>query len=123
MAGVASVSRRAQLAEVIGDGDREHERVRFAIQHERLVLPLLDSLDGRRGQQRMRPKHAAMAVRGFASMDSQKRREVAASGGRAAHAAGKAHQWSSDEARAASYNRTAFRGIRETRAECATPAR
>ena len=41
------------------------------------------------------------ATRGFASMDPIRRREVASSGGRAAHRLGKAHQWTRQEARAA----------------------
>ncbi|HEY1015256.1 MAG TPA: KGG domain-containing protein [Herpetosiphonaceae bacterium] len=39
--------------------------------------------------------------RGFASMDRQKQREIASKGGRAAHALGTAHEFTSDEARAA----------------------
>ena len=39
--------------------------------------------------------------RGFAAMDPAKRREIASSGGRAAHQQGKAHQWTPEEARAA----------------------
>ena len=39
--------------------------------------------------------------RGFASMDPQKQREIASAGGRAAHKQGVAHEWTSDEARAA----------------------
>ena len=39
--------------------------------------------------------------RGFASMDEEKQREIASKGGRAAHAKGTAHEWSSDEARVA----------------------
>lgn len=39
--------------------------------------------------------------RGFASMDPHKQREIASKGGRAAHAQGTAHEWSSDEARVA----------------------
>jgi general stress protein YciG len=39
--------------------------------------------------------------RGFASMDNAKQREIASKGGRAAHVKGTAHEWSSDEARAA----------------------
>ena len=37
--------------------------------------------------------------RGFASMDPQRQREIASKGGRAAHAKGTAHEWTSDEAR------------------------
>lgn len=39
--------------------------------------------------------------RGFASMDPQKQREIAAEGGRAAHASGHAHEFTSKEAREA----------------------
>ena len=39
--------------------------------------------------------------RGFASMDRKKHREIAAKGGKAAHARGTAHEWTSEEARAA----------------------
>jgi uncharacterized protein len=39
--------------------------------------------------------------RGFASMDPQKQREIASEGGRAAHASGNAHEFTSQEAREA----------------------
>jgi general stress protein YciG len=39
--------------------------------------------------------------RGFASMDRERQREIASKGGRAAHAKGTAHEFNSDEARAA----------------------
>jgi hypothetical protein len=39
--------------------------------------------------------------RGFASMDPEKQREIAAEGGRAAHASGNAHEFTSEEAREA----------------------
>src|SRR5213593_2871462 len=39
--------------------------------------------------------------RGFASMDATKQREIASKGGRAAHAKGTAHEFTSDEARVA----------------------
>lgn len=39
--------------------------------------------------------------RGFASMDPDKQREIAAKGGRAAHEKGTAHEFSSEEAREA----------------------
>ena len=39
--------------------------------------------------------------RGFASMNSERQREIARKGGRAAHEKGKAHEFTSDEARAA----------------------
>src|SRR5258705_4723959 len=39
--------------------------------------------------------------RGFASMDQSKQKEIASKGGRAAHAKGTAHEFTSDEARVA----------------------
>ncbi len=41
------------------------------------------------------------SARGFASMDPGQLREIASKGGRAAHKLGRAHHFSSDEARAA----------------------
>jgi general stress protein YciG len=43
----------------------------------------------------------ARRPRGFAAMDRSKVSEIASKGGKAAHAAGTAHQFTSDEARAA----------------------
>jgi len=40
-------------------------------------------------------------ARGFASMDPERQREIASRGGRAAHRKGTAHQFTSDEAKAA----------------------
>ena len=39
--------------------------------------------------------------RGFASMTAEKKREIASKGGKAAHAMGTAHKWTSEEAQAA----------------------
>jgi general stress protein YciG len=39
--------------------------------------------------------------RGFASMDPEKRRAICSKGGKAAHAKGTAHQWTSTEAQEA----------------------
>lgn len=39
--------------------------------------------------------------RGFASISRERNRELAASGGKAAHAKGTAHKWTSEEARIA----------------------
>lgn len=39
--------------------------------------------------------------RGFASMDPQRQREIASAGGKAAHEKGTAHEFTSEEARAA----------------------
>src|SRR5260221_14538754 len=53
----------------------------------------------------MNPKEitpmANTSKRGFASMDSSKQREIASKGGRAAHAKGTAHEFTTDEARVA----------------------
>lgn len=44
---------------------------------------------------------ANTSKRGFASMDASKQREIASKGGKAAHAKGTAHEFTSDEARVA----------------------
>ena len=46
-------------------------------------------------------KQMNTASRGFASMDPQRQREIASVGGKAAHVKGTAHEFNSDEARAA----------------------
>lgn len=43
----------------------------------------------------------ANSTRGFASMNKEKQREIASKGGKAAHAKGTAHQFTSEEARVA----------------------
>ena len=43
----------------------------------------------------------AVEDRGFASMDKSKQRAIASKGGKAAHKAGSAHEWTTEEARAA----------------------
>lgn len=47
------------------------------------------------------PTDTTPRKRGFALLDPEKMRQVAALGGRTAHAAGRAHQFSREEARAA----------------------
>jgi general stress protein YciG len=47
----------------------------------------------------------APRLRGFAAMSPEKKKEIASMGGRAAHACGRAHQFSSEEARAAGKKR------------------
>jgi general stress protein YciG len=49
-------------------------------------------------------------MRGFAAMDPQRQREIASLGGRAAHQSGHAHEFSSEEARAAGRKRHARSG-------------
>jgi hypothetical protein len=48
---------------------------------------------------------SAKRLRGFAAMSPEKKKEIASMGGRAAHACGRAHQFSSEEARAAGKKR------------------
>jgi len=55
---------------------------------------------------------ANTSKRGFASMDNDKQRLIASKGGKAAHAKGTAHEWSSDEARAAGRKGGESRGSR-----------
>jgi general stress protein YciG len=43
----------------------------------------------------------SISKRGFASMSAEKRREIASQGGRASHEQGKAHRFTSEEARVA----------------------
>ncbi len=47
------------------------------------------------------PKKSGKKNRGFASMPKDKQREIARKGGKAAHAKGTAHEWTSAEAREA----------------------
>jgi hypothetical protein len=47
----------------------------------------------------------ARSGRGFAGMDRERQREIASQGGRAAHASGNAHQFTSEEARLAGSKR------------------
>jgi general stress protein YciG len=62
--------------------------------------------------------------RGFAGMDRERQREIASQGGRAAHASGNAHQFTSEEARAAGSKRHANNASRNASASTdATPAR
>lgn len=52
-------------------------------------------------QDRGNQQQQSTSNRGFASMDPEKQREIAAEGGRAAHASGNAHEFTSEEAREA----------------------
>jgi len=54
--------------------------------------------------------------RGFAGMDRERQREIASQGGRAAHASGNAHQFTSEEARAAGSKRHANAAARAAQA-------
>jgi general stress protein YciG len=48
-------------------------------------------------------------LRGFAAMDPKRQREIASLGGRAAHQSGHAHEFTTEEARAAGRKRHAMR--------------
>jgi general stress protein YciG len=48
-------------------------------------------------EETMTQKH----LRGFALLDRTRRRQIASKGGKTAHARGVAHEWSSEQARAA----------------------
>lgn len=52
---------------------------------------------------------ARRSLRGFAAMDPQRQREIASLGGRAAHQSGHAHEFTTEEARAAGRKRHAGR--------------
>lgn len=60
------------------------------------------------GGQAAKPSEGATArrgLRGFAAMDPARQREIASLGGRAAHQSGHAHEFTSEEARAAGKKR------------------
>ncbi len=57
--------------------------------------------------------------RGFAAMTSEKQREIASKGGRAAHIKGTAHEWTPDEARSA--GRKGAHATRSGRSQPAEP--
>ena len=59
----------------------------------------------------------AIEDRGFASMDRNKQREIASKGGKAAHLKRTAHEWTSEEARAAGRKG----GMASHRAKTASP--
>jgi general stress protein YciG len=69
-----------------------HERASVRHTLFRKEIPMPNSHEG--------TEHST-SHRGFASMDAEKQREIASRGGRAAHATGRAHQFSADEAREA----------------------
>lgn len=57
--------------------------------------------------------------RGFASMDPQRQREIASQGGRAAHASGNAHEFTSEEARRAGQKSRGGQARRKEEAQAA----
>jgi general stress protein YciG len=77
---------------------------------ERTDMSLQDSNPERSGQDSAAQRRS---VRGFAAMDPQRQREIASLGGRAAHQSGHAHEFTSEEARAAGRRRHARNGPSE----------
>ena len=57
--------------------------------------------DTKPGQEDTHKAKDGNASKGFASMEPERQREIASAGGKAAHAKGVAHEFTSDEARAA----------------------
>ena len=60
--------------------------------------------------------------RGFASMDATRLKELSGHGGRKAHALGRAHKWTREEARAAGLRSVAQRRLRKATEEAAEQA-
>ena len=56
-------------------------------------------------QETTSPTPSEKRLRGFAAMSPEKKKEIASMGGRAAHACGRAHQFTSEEGRAAGKKR------------------
>lgn len=69
-------------------------------------MSLQDSNPARSDSDSSAPRRS---LRGFAAMDPKRQREIASLGGRAAHQSGHAHEFNSEEARAAGRKRHASR--------------
>lgn len=82
-----------------GASDRERQRDVIAEPSRGSQSPMAGSSDT--GSSAGGGNGTRKSARGFASMDSDKQREIASKGGRAAHAKGTAHEFDSSEARAA----------------------
>lgn len=72
----------------------------------------------RRPAQRRASKTAPKSPRGFAAMDPEQQRRIASEGGKASHASGRGHRFTSEEARAAGR-----KGGMASRTRPATPTR
>jgi general stress protein YciG len=66
-------------------------------------------MDSQTANDTSKPSTPKKSLRGFAAMDPQRQREIASLGGRAAHQSGHAHEFTSEEARAAGKKRHAAR--------------
>jgi general stress protein YciG len=62
---------------------------------------MAESMQGQENQDNVKGSQRGRSNRGFASMDPEQQREIASKGGQAAHRQGVAHEWTSEEARAA----------------------
>ena len=80
-------------------------------QHDQIGRHDQQNQAGTQGQQ-----GSGTGGRGFAGMDRERQREIASQGGRAAHASGNAHQFTSEEARAAGSKRHANNASRNAAA-------
>ena len=65
----------------------------------------IDSVSPSEGRTAEQVPTRRKSLRGFAAMDAQRQREIASLGGRAAHQSGHAHEFTSEEARAAGRKR------------------
>lgn len=62
-------------------------------------------LDSDKPSNESSPTSVKRSLRGFAAMDPQRQRQIASLGGRAAHQSGHAHEFTTEEARAAGKKR------------------
>ena len=81
-----------------GGADRERQRDVVSEPTRNQSAPLSGAPVGNSG---VASNGGRKSARGFASMDQSKQKEIASKGGRAAHAKGTAHEFDSNEARAA----------------------
>lgn len=70
-------------------------------------MTMQDAPDRSEGPSTASSAPARRSLRGFAAMDPLRQREIASLGGRAAHQSGHAHEFTSEEARAAGRKRHA----------------
>ena len=68
-------------------------------------MAMIDSTSPSEGRSEEQAPARRRSLRGFAAMDPSRQREIASLGGRAAHQSGHAHEFNSDEARAAGRKR------------------
>ena len=83
-----------------GGSDRERQRD-VTSEPGRGVSGSISASSNANGNSGSSSSNGRKSARGFASMDSSKQKEIASKGGRAAHAKGTAHEFDSNEARAA----------------------